>query len=324
MTNVDESLEPFGRMLIKHDLALLREETTALQINTGFLCNLTCKHCHQEAGPHRKEIMTRETMRQIIAYAGKNRFASIDITGGAPELNPHIRDMIAGLAPLTPRMMLRTNLTALQKERWDGFINFCKEYRVVIIASFPSLNPAQTDSQRGEGIFQQLIMSLKKLNSAGYGIEGSGLELDLAANPTGAFLLDSQLQVENRFHEILSGKWGITFNKLFTFNNAPLGRFRRWLQSTDNMETYLKKLEQQFNPCTAAFLMCRSMLSIDWQGYLYDCDFNLAAGFYMSGSKIHVTETNNLPANGSSIVVGDHCYACTAGAGFSCGGALAD
>jgi radical SAM/Cys-rich protein len=320
--NVIESLEPFDRMLVKHNLELLRGKTTALQINTGFLCNLTCKHCHVEAGPHRKEIMTEETSGQIIAYARKNHFASIDITGGAPELNPHIGNMIAGLSSLTPGLMLRTNLTALQGNEWDNFVNFCKEYHVVIIASFPSLNPAQTDSQRGNGTFQQSIVSLKKLNSAGYGIEGSGLELNLAANPAGAFLPDSQFQAEKRFHEILSNKWGIAFNHLYNFNNAPLGRFRRWLQSTDNAEIYLKKLARQFNPCTVPLLMCRSMLSIDWQGYLFDCDFNLAAKCYMSGGKIHVTEMEGVPAAGSRIIVADHCYACMAGTGFSCGGTL--
>ena len=319
-----QSLEPFDRTLIRNNLVLSREETTALQINTGFLCNLTCRHCHLEAGPGREEIMTKETARQIIAFAAKNHFISIDITGGAPELNPNIRELIAGLSPLTPRLMLRTNLTALRGKDWDSFIDYCMEHRVILIASFPSLNPAQTDAQRGEGSFEQIIASLKKLNSAGYGIEGSKLELDLAVNPTGAFLPDSQMGVEKRFHEILSRKWGITFNKLFTFNNAPLGRFRRWLSQSGNMETYLKKLEQQFNPCTAAFLMCRTMLSIDWQGYLYDCDFNLAAGYYLSGRKIHVTEMDCLPAGGSPIAIGDHCYACMAGAGFSCGGALTD
>jgi len=332
MENIDDnnaakalqSPEPFDRMLIKNNLVLSREETTALQINTGFLCNLACRHCHLESGPHRGEIMTKETSRQIIAFAIQNHFASIDITGGAPELNPNIKDMIAGLSPLTPRLMLRTNLTALQGKDWDSFIDVCMEHRVVLIASFPSLNPAQTDAQRGEGIFQQAIASLKKLNSAGYGMEGSGLELDLAVNPTGAFLPDSQLRVEKRFHEILFNKWGINFNKLFTFNNAPLGRFRRWLQLSGNMETYLKKLELQFNPRTAENLMCRTMLSVDWQGYLYDCDFNLAAGYYLGGRKIHVTQMDCLPAYGSPIAVGDHCYACMAGAGFSCGGALAD
>jgi radical SAM/Cys-rich protein len=319
-----QSPEPFDRTLIKNNLVLKRLETTALQINTGFLCNLTCRHCHLESGPDRREIMSEETARQIIAFAAKNHFISIDITGGAPELNPNIRELIAGLSPLTPRLMLRTNLTALRGEAWDSFIDYCIEHRVVLIASFPSLNSAQTDSQRGDGIFQQAIASLKKLNSAGYGMEGSGLELDLASNPGGAFLPDSQLRVEKRFHEILSCKWGIAFNKLYTFNNAPLGRFRRWLTLSGNMEAYLKKLEQQFNPCTAAHLMCRTMLSVDWQGYLYDCDFNLAAGYYLSGKKIHVTGMDCLPAGGSPIAVGDHCYACMAGAGFSCGGALTD
>jgi radical SAM/Cys-rich protein len=311
------SWEPFDQMLIQHDVQLLRGETTTLQINAGSLCNQSCQHCHLDASPGSSKVMKRETLDQIIAYAKRNRFAVIDITGGSPELNPNIENMIAELAPLTTRLTVRTNLTALNKKNWDCFIDLCKEHRVTIIASLPSLIPQQTDAQRGAGTFQQSILSLKKLNAAGYGRDGSGLELDLVTNPVGAFLAADQIQTESIFHKVLLKKWGVSFDKLYSLGNAPLGRFRNWLQQTSSLDSYMQKLASRFNPRAVSSLMCRSILSIDWRGYLYDCDFNLAAGLYLGGCKIHVTEMEGIPAVGSPIMVADHCYACTAGTGFS-------
>ncbi len=316
-TNGSPSWEPFDLMLMKQGIELLRDETTILQINTGFLCNQTCSHCHLDAGPSSPKIMTRVTLDQIIGYVRRNHFAVIDITGGAPELNPQIENMIALLAPLTARLTLRTNLTALQGKNQDSFIALCKEYGVTVIASLPSVNPAQADSQRGEGTFQQSILSLKKLNSAGYGIQGSGLELNLVTNPVGANLAANQEQTEISFHEVLRENWGISFDKLYSLGNAPLGRFRSWLQQSSGLDIYMKELSDRFNPCAVSSLMCRNTLSIDWQGYLYDCDFNLAAGIYLGGRKIHVTQMEGIPAAGSPIMVADHCYTCAAGTGFS-------
>lgn len=311
------SREPFDRLLLRHNIALLRGETTTLQINVGSLCNQTCQHCHLDAGPNSKKVMTAETLAQIIIYAKKNHFAVIDITGGAPELNPHIENMVAELAPLTNRLIVRTNLTALIDKKCDFFIDLCKEHRVVVIASLPSLDPRQTDAQRGEGAFQQSIISLKKLNSAGYGREDCGLELNLVTNPISDFLPPDQAQTECLFHEMLLQQWGITFDNLYSLGNSPLGRFRNWLFQTSQMDTYMQKLYDRFNPDAVSSLMCRSLLSIDWQGYLYDCDFNLAAEFYLAGSKTHVTEMEGIPAAGTPIIVADHCYACAAGTGFS-------
>jgi radical SAM/Cys-rich protein len=317
ITDCASSWEPFDRTLARHSLALLRGETTTLQINAGTLCNQSCQHCHLDAGPDSNKVMKQETLAQIIAYAKRNHFAVIDITGGSPELNPHIESMITELAPLTTRLTVRTNLTALNRKNWDNYIALCKEHRAVIIASLPSLIPQQTDAQRGAGTFEQSIISLKKLNAAGYGREGSGLELNLVTNPVGTFLASDQVQTENVFHKILLKKWGVAFDKLYSLGNAPLGRFRNWLQQTFSLDSYMQMLVSRFNPCAVSSLMCRSMLSIDWQGYFYDCDFNLAAGLYLGGRKIHVTEMEGIPAAGSSIMIADHCYACTAGTGFS-------
>jgi radical SAM/Cys-rich protein len=315
-------VESFDQTLCRHNLTLIRDKTTTLQINVGLLCNLACKHCHLEAGPQRVDIMSAETMEQVAAYAARNRFETIDITGGAPELNPNTQDLITKLAPLTPRLLVRTNLTAIEGEAWERYIDLCKENRVIVIASLPSLNEAQTDAQRGQGSFKKMIQSLEKLNAIGYGIKSSSLELNLASNPVGVFMNTSQSQAEKRFHEILKKKWNINFTHLYNFSNVPLGRFRNWLQTTGQLDDYLIKLSGLFNPCSVSSIMCRSSVSINWQGYLFDCDFNIASGLYLSGKKIHVSQMNCIPESGSAIMVGDHCYACTAGIGFTCGGAI--
>ncbi len=310
-------VEPFRQTLAKHGLSLTRGKTTTLQINVGLLCNQACRHCHLEAGPNSKEIMTKETVEQVVAMAQKFPFEVIDITGGAPEMNPNLADVIQRLTPLTPRLMLRSNLTALAHEEGDHLIDLCKQSRVVIVASFPSLNEAQAESQRGKGVFQESIDVLKKLNGLGYGRVGSGLELNLVSNPTGAFVPSSQEQLEKRFCQVLEKKWGIVFNNLFAFANAPLGRFRQWLEKSGNLESYLRKLASSFNPCAIEGLMCRSLISVSWDGYIYDCDFNQAAGLFTGGKKTHISELGQLPEPGEPIAVSHHCYTCTAGAGFT-------
>jgi radical SAM/Cys-rich protein len=192
-----------------------------------------------------------------------------------------------------------------------------REKRVVVVVSFPSLNEIQTDSQRGDGIFQIIIDALKKMNSLGYGHEDTGLELNLVSNPTGAFLPPDQEQTEKRFRQVLKRKWGIVFNNLYNFANVPLGRYRQWLIKTDNLDIYVKKLYSSFNACAVDGLMCRSLVSVSWDGYLFDCDFNLAKGLFMGGRKIHVSEMPGLPEPGSHIATADHCYTCTAGSGFT-------
>ena len=311
------ALEPFRQTLFKHGLSLERGKTTILQINVGLLCNQTCRHCHLNAGPDRKENMDAETADAVIAYAEKGGFEVIDITGGAPELNPNIFKLIEGISPYSPKLMFRSNLTALNDGKKDHLMNILKDERAQIVASFPSLNEAQADSQRGDGIFQKCIDALRKLNSMGYGHGKTGLELDLVCNPTGAFLPAPQEQLAKRFRDVLMTKWGIVFNNLFVFANVPLGRFRDWLEEKGNLESYLKRLISSFNPCATDGLMCRTQVSVSWDGYLYDCDFNLARGLHMGKRKTHVSELDGPPPSGSPIAVADHCYTCTAGAGFT-------
>ncbi|MGD8610902.1 MAG: arsenosugar biosynthesis radical SAM protein ArsS [Desulfobacterales bacterium] len=308
---------PFKSTLARHNLALVRRKTAALQINLGFLCNQTCRHCHLSAGPGRKkENMDGQTLKAVVAYARRCRFETVDITGGAPELNPLLPDLIQQIAPWTPRIMLRSNLSALNKNR-NRLKDVLKSHRVVIVASFPSLNLSQMDAQRGEGIFDESIAMLKKLNAQGYGRDGSGLELNLVSNPTGAFMPPNQEQIEKRYHKILGQKWGLTFNRLFNFANVPLGRFKQWLIQTGNYGAYLQKLVDSFNPCAIEGLMCRSQVSVSWDGCLYDCDFNLAQGLYLSGRKIHVSGMAGPPEPGTPIMTADHCYTCAAGSGFT-------
>jgi len=310
-------LEPFRQTLFRHGLSLERGKTTTLQINVGFLCNQTCRHCHLSAGPGRKENMSAKTADAVIAYAERSHFETIDITGGAPELNPNIVTLIEGLSPHAPKLMFRSNLSALNDGKRDHLMNLLKDKRAVIVASFPSLNEAQADSQRGDGIFRKSIDALRNLNGLGYGQQETGLQLDLVCNPTGAFLPAPQEPVTKRFREVLMDKWGIVFNNLFAFANVPLGRFRTWLEEKGNLESYLERLASGFNACAINGLMCRTMVSISWDGTLYDCDFNLARGLHMGKRKTHVSEITGPPSAGSSIAVGDHCYTCTAGAGFT-------
>jgi radical SAM/Cys-rich protein len=309
--------DPFNRTLRQQGLRLVRDQTPVLQINVGLLCNQACRHCHLSAGPDRKESMDAETIRAVMAYARKCDFHTIDITGGAPELNPHIAELIEECTTAAPRVMFRSNLSALNDETKDELTDLLRHRGVVIVASFPSLNDGQADAQRGRGTFKGSIRALQRLNAVGYGQEDSGLELDLVSNPAGAFLPPSQEQTEKRFREVLKRKWGIQFNQLFSFANVPLGRFRQWLLRSGNLEAYLKKLAANFNSCAVEGLMCRTLVSVSWDGYFYDCDFNLAAGLPMGGQRVHVSEKEGPPEPGSPIAVGDHCYTCTAGAGFT-------
>jgi len=309
--------EPFEETLARHGLTLARERVRTLQVNTGYLCNLRCRHCHLEAGPGRGEVMSRETMEAVVAFAGRFTFPVVDITGGAPELVPDLPFLIEGLAPLAPRLMLRSNLSALDTPEGKALLDQCIARRIVLVASFPSTDPSQTDAQRGAGAAVAGVAMLRKLNEAGYGLEGSGLELDLVSSPVGAFLHPPQDQVEKEFRRDLARKWGITFNNLYTFANVPLGRFRKWLENTGNYDRYVNALVNGFNPCAVAGLMCRTLLSVSWDGFLFDCDFHLAEGRFLAGRRVHVSEVRELPPPGTPIAVGEYCYACTAGSGFT-------
>jgi radical SAM/Cys-rich protein len=263
------------------------------------------------------EIMTRETIRDVIDLARRFRFQAIDLTGGAPELNPDIKTLITELRPLTDNLILRSNLTVIAGDKKEALLNLLAEYGVTIIGSLPSLNEKQAEAQRGKNSFDPSLAALKKLNRLGYGLADSGLELNLVCNPTGAFLPSSQEQTEKRFKHLLKDNWAISFNNLYTFANVPLGRFRDWLERTGNLDDYVKKLAANFNPCTLDGLMCRSLISVSWDGYLFDCDFNQSLGLYMGNKKTHISDLEVLPAQGAPISVSEHCYTCTAGSGFT-------
>lgn len=310
-------IEPFREALRRHELSLHRESTSALQVNVGLRCDLSCRHCHLEAGPNRDEMMDRSTMDAVVDCAGRFRFAGIDITGGAPELVPEIEHLIEALAPLTPRLIVRSNLVALSSARGAALCRLYRDLKVVLVASLPATNAAQTEAQRGIGVWEKSIAALKMLNGLGYGLEGGGLELDLVSNPAGAFLPAPQQQAEKKFRSDLLRKHGIAFNEFYTFVNAPLGRFRGFLERSGNLQEYLEKLAAGFNPCTVTGLMCRSQLSVDWRGRLHDCDFNVATGLLLGGELKLISDLSELPAPGTPIAVGDHCYACTVGSGFT-------
>lgn len=307
----------FREILERHGLELRKGRTTSLQINVGRVCDLACRHCHLDAGSGRAELMSAETVEEVIACAGRLSFESADITGGAPELLPSLPRLIVGLAPLVRKLTVRTNLTALGHPEAALLTELYQRHKVSIIASLPATNIGQTEAQRGSGVWEKSIAMLRLLNGLGYGREGSGLEFDLASNPSGAFFPAEQAQAERKFRHDLERRYGISFTSLFTFTNSPLGRFRDWLEASGNLDVYRDKLERAFNPCTLPGLMCRSLVSVDWDGCLYDCDFNIAADLPHGTQKTHVRELFELPPEGILIPVGEHCYACTAGSGFT-------
>ncbi len=312
----------FEETLLKNNLSLLRACPNILQLNTGLLCNQICKHCHLSAGPgHTDKLMSKDTMTAALKLAERYPISVIDITGGAPEMHPDIDWLIEASAGLVDTVILRSNLSALSEYKDTSFLELLKKHRVTIVASLPSINAAQADTQRGDGIFDTSIQMLKKLCDMGYGKPDKGLELNLVSNPVGAFLPAPQAETQRRFKRILKNKWDIEFNSLFTFANMPLGRFKTWLLKTGNYNGYLKKLSNVFNPCTLEGLMCKTIISVSWDGYLFDCDFNQAAGLPMGGcdnaKKVHVSEPDALSIEGQKVTIGDHCFACTAGKGFT-------
>lgn len=313
----EEASRSFREVLQRNDLELSRDRTTALQVNVGLVCDLACRHCHLEAGPHRTEVMERPTIEAVIDCARRFCFDSIDITGGAPELVPELPYLVRSLAPLTGRLMVRTNLVALGQGAGEELCGLYRDLKVALVASLPATNASQTEAQRGAGVWEKSIASLKHLNALGYGVAGSGLTLDLVSNPSGAFLPPPQAQAERKFRSDLERKHGVTFNALYTFANVPLGRFRAFLERSDNLQPYLEKLSAGFNPCSVEGLMCRYQLSVDWRGRLFDCDFHLAEGLFHAGEETLVGDLAFLPPPGTPIPAADHCFACTVGAGFT-------
>lgn len=317
LQNLPPNVKPFEETLSAAGLVLERGPTSVLQVNTGSLCNQRCRHCHLDAGPEKMESMDRTTMDSVAACVERCGFDSVDVTGGAPEMVEGIGPFLKKLARSAQKVTLRSNLTALALPGGRDLIDILASNGMAVVASLPSFSSAQTDRQRGAGVAAKSLETLKLLNSAGYGREGTGLVLDLVSNPAGAFLPPDQASSEKRMREELLRRHGITFNRFYALANVPLGRFRDWLAESCNYESYMENLAENFNPCTVDGLMCRSQISVDWKGRLYDCDFNLAAGIPVKSGPDRVEDLYSRPNPGTPIATGIHCYACTAGAGFT-------
>lgn len=294
-----------------------------LQINLGKMCNQKCHHCHVDAGPERTEIMTRETMIACLSALSRSPARIVDLTGGAPEMNPDFRWFVSEIRKLERHVIVRSNLTILMTQRFSDYPNFFKDNCVEVIASLPCYTEANTDAQRGQGVFEKSIAALKRLNALGYGQEGTNLTLNLVYNPGGPFLPPSQKALEVDYKRELKQAYGIVFNNLFTITNMPIRRFEDDLKASNKYDFYMNRLHDAFNPAAAKNVMCRSLLSVGWDGQLYDCDFNQMLDMTVdSGIPAHIDNFDFERLRSRAIVTGNHCYGCAAGAGSSCGGTV--
>ena len=304
--------------------AIKRDQLETLQVNLGYLCNQSCLHCHVNAGPTRKENMQEEVINDIIRFLENNDIKKLDLTGGAPELNPYFRKLVTAAYSMGIHIIDRCNLTVLHEAGQEDTADFLAQHKVEVVASLPCYLEENVDGQRGDGVFQTSIAAIKSLNILGYGIEGSGLELNLMYNPIGAQLPPSQQQLEQDYKRELNSRYGIVFNSLFTLTNMPIKRFGSTLISKGKFDSYMNVLKESYQTANLHTVMCRSLISVDWQGYIYDCDFNqmLDLPLIEEGKKMHLNEVTNKKLNKRDIIIADHCYGCTAGQGSSCGGAL--
>lgn len=304
---------------------LRRTELRTLQINVGKVCNQTCSHCHVDAGPDRRESMNTQTARQIVDFLARSQVETLDITGGAPEMNPNFRWLVEQARRLDKQVIDRCNLTILRAKGFEYLPGFLARQGVTVIASLPCYLEENCDSQRGQGVYAKSIQAIRTLNQLGYGQTASGLELDLVYNPVGDGLPPQQAQLEQDYREQLSSRHDIQFNRLFTVTNMPISRFLDDLLRRGKYESYMQKLIDSFNPATLDGLMCRSLLSVDWNGYLYDCDFNqmLALPIDDLERPLHIAELHDSDLIDRAIQTANHCYGCTAGGGSSCTGSLA-
>lgn len=296
------------------------------QINVGKLCNQTCAHCHVDAGPDRKaENMTRETFEKCLDILTRYDIGTVDITGGAPEMNPHFRWFVEECRKLGKHIMDRCNLTIIMSNpKYRDLPQFFAEHGVEVVSSLPHYSALRTDSQRGDGVFEDSIAAMRLLNAAGYAQEGSPLQLNLVYNPSGAFLPGNQVALEAEFKRQLKRRYEVDFNHLYAITNMPISRFLDYLLETGNYETYMQTLIDAFNPGAVAGVMCRNTISVGYDGYLYDCDFNqmLDLKVQTPGRRPHVDDFDRLALESRDIVFNQHCYGCTAGAGSSCGGQM--
>ncbi|QDV49978.1 arsenosugar biosynthesis radical SAM (seleno)protein ArsS [Gimesia fumaroli] len=320
-----ETQQPaFNQQLEQYQLPKLQASTiTTLQVNLGKLCNMTCDHCHVDAGPDRREIMDRETVGQCLTALEHPGFQTLDLTGGAPEMNPHFREMVKQAARLNKQVIDRCNLTILLAPGFQDLPEFLAEHQVDIVASLPCYLEENTDAQRGNGAFQKSIQALNALNSLGYGKSDSPRKLTLVYNPVGFSLPPDQSQLEQAYRRELKERFDIEFTNLITITNMPISRFLSELVSQGRTEEYMERLVNAFNPVTISGLMCRSLISVDWKGYFYDCDFNQMLNLPVAvPARKHIRDFHYQDLATRDIVTNQHCYGCTAGAGSSCGGAI--
>lgn len=295
-----------------------------LQLNVGKMCNQVCKHCHVDAGPDRKEIMTKETMESCLIVLQHSSIKTVDLTGGAPEMNPNFRWFVKEIKKLNKHIIVRCNLTIiLANKKYHDLPEFFEQHQVEVVSSLPSFTQDRTDRQRGDGVFEDSIKALQMLNTVGYGMPNTNLKLNLVYNPTGAFLPPSQQALEIEFKDELLKNYGIRFNSLFAITNMPISRYLDYLLTTGNYDKYMEKLVNAFNPDAVQNLMCRNTISVSWDGFLYDCDFNQMLELSVSKpNSIHLKDFDLLALNNRDIVLKQHCYGCTAGAGSSCSGVV--
>lgn len=311
----------FAERLRTSNLNLVSATIDALQVNVGKLCNQACKHCHVDASPLRTEIMQRETIDACLKVLRENPISTLDITGGAPELNHDFRYFVKEAKKIGVHIIVRHNLTVMFEENREDLPEFFAENEVEVVSSLPYFLQQQTDAQRGTGVFEKSIEALKQLNTVGYGIDEK-LQLNLVYNPVGAFLPPEQSAIEADFKRELKTRYNIVFNHLYTITNMPIARYLDWLRRTKNEEMYMQKLVNAFNPATIDGLMCRNLISVDWRGNLYDCDFNQMLEIPIE-SKQTIFDFDFEALRNREIVTENHCYGCTAGSGSSCGGSVA-
>ncbi len=304
---------------------LKRTQLNTLQVNLGYLCNQQCLHCHVNASPKRKENMSSATVEEIIQFLSLGNIKTLDLTGGAPEMNPNFRHLVLQAKALGVQVIDRCNLTILEEPGQEDLAEFLAQNKVEVVASLPCYSEENVDKQRGKGVFNGSVHGLQKLNELGYGKTDSGLTLNLVYNPIGPHLPPSQSELALAYKEKLKADFSIEFNQLFTITNMPIKRFGSTLVSKGEFSGYMQLLKDNYSAENLDSVMCRNIVSVDWQGYLYDCDFNQMLDLAMkdkTGTQLHISQLAQLKLSGKSIVIADHCYGCTAGQGSSCGGAL--
>ncbi len=339
LANANRQLEILSNGIFRHDelptfatkiaetkqFPLRPNKLEILQINVGYMCNQVCSHCHIDAGPDRKEIMTRDTMKMCLDVIKKTGAHTLDLTGGAPEMNPDFRWFVEEAAKVGIKdFIVRSNLTIIRaNKKYYDLPEFFKKHNVHVISSMPHWTRGKTDKQRGEGVFDQSIKALQELNAIGYGMPNSNLKLDLVYNPSGAFLPGDQQALEHDFKKALLEDFNINFHSLFAITNLPISRFLDYLIASENYEDYMYSLVEAYNSSAVKNVMCTNTISISWDGWLYDCDFNQILGLKVDSKVKHIKDYNEELLQNRNIIISQHCYGCTAGAGSSCQGTVA-